>query len=63
LCALDLLDPADDLVSCEKKLGEEILLTHELSLLLELLVIDEPTKESYDIESSKKSKKFIRNYQ
>ena len=41
----DLIYPVDDLVSYEDTLGNDLLLTYEISLLLEVVVTAEPTKK------------------
>jgi hypothetical protein len=48
---LSFSDTFDALVSCERALGEEILLAQE-TLFLDLVLIVDPNKESWDIETS-----------
>jgi hypothetical protein len=55
-------DTYDVLVSCDWTLGEEILLVQE-TLFLDLVLIVDPIKESWDIESSIWSKKSLRTFQ
>jgi hypothetical protein len=55
-------DTFDTLVPCERTLGEEILLAQE-TLFLDLVLIVDPIKESWDIESSIWSKKSLRTFQ
>jgi hypothetical protein len=49
-CGFSFSDNFDSLVSCERTLGEEILLAQE-TLFLDLALIVDPIKESWDIES------------
>jgi hypothetical protein len=50
-CGLSFSDTFGALVSCERTLGGEILLAQE-TLFLDLVLIVDPIKESWDIESS-----------
>jgi hypothetical protein len=50
-CGLTFSDSFDALVSYERTLGEEILLAQE-ALFLDLVLIVDPIKESWEIESS-----------
>jgi hypothetical protein len=50
-CGLAFSDTFDALVSCERTLGEAILLAQE-TLFLDLVLIVDPIKESWDIEFS-----------
>jgi hypothetical protein len=60
-CGLSFSDAFDILVSCERTLVEDILLAQE-TLFLDLVLIVDPTKESWDIESSIQSKKSLRTF-
>jgi hypothetical protein len=46
-----IFDTFDILVSCERTLGEEIIIAQE-TFFLDLVLIVDPFKESWDIESS-----------
>jgi hypothetical protein len=50
-CGLSFSDTFDALVSCERSLGETILLAQETFFLDQVLIVD-PIKESWNIESS-----------
>jgi hypothetical protein len=50
-CGLSFSDTFDALVSCERTLGEDILLAQE-TIFLNLLLILDQIKETWDIESS-----------
>jgi hypothetical protein len=51
VCGMSFSDTFDALVSCERTLEEDILLAQE-TLFLDLVLIMDPIKETWDIESS-----------
>jgi hypothetical protein len=55
------IDTFDVLVSSERTIGEDILLAQE-RLFLDLVLIHDPSKESWDTEYSIKSKKSFFYY-
>jgi hypothetical protein len=51
IMSISFSDTFDALVSCKRTFGEEILLAHE-TLFVDLALIVDPIKDSWEIESS-----------